>query len=261
MPDLLIDRTAHITAITLNRPDVLNAFDLRLANALRDAIGDASSDEECRVIVLTGAGRAFCAGADVGCLKELVETRDRAKAAELVSSAAAAVAAMAAAPKPVIAAVNGPAAGGGANLALACDLRIASQRASIGQVFNRIGLQPDLGGTYFLPRLVGLGKALELTLTAEMIDADEAHRIGLFNRVVAPEALMRETQALAEQLAAKPSRALAMTKQAIRRGAGATLDEMLAVELENQLALFASDDALEGIRAFAEKRQPRFRGV
>jgi 2-(1,2-epoxy-1,2-dihydrophenyl)acetyl-CoA isomerase len=260
MADLLIDRDTRITTITLNRPDALNSFDGRLAADLGDAVRDAARDADCRVIVLTGAGRAFCAGADLGYLTELIETQNWAKAAELVGSGAGAVAAIASAPKPVIAAVNGAAAGGGANLALACDIRIASERASIGQVFNRIGLHPDLGGTYFLPRLVGLGKAMELVFTADMVDAAEGHRLGLFNHVVPPDALMSDTRALAERLADKPPLAMARAKQALYRGSQATLDEMLAVELENQLALFSTQDAREGIKAFVEKRVPRFRG-
>jgi 2-(1,2-epoxy-1,2-dihydrophenyl)acetyl-CoA isomerase len=171
------------------------------------------------------------------------------------------VAAIASAPKPVIAAVNGAAAGGGASLALACDIRIASEGASIGQVFNRIGLHPDLGGTYFLPRIVGLARAMELVFTADMVDATEGHRIGLFNRVVPAGVLASETRGLAERLADKPPLAIARAKKALHRSSEATLDEMLAIEIDNQLELFSSQDAREGIRAFVEKRPPQFRGV
>jgi 2-(1,2-epoxy-1,2-dihydrophenyl)acetyl-CoA isomerase len=261
MSDLIVSCDAHITTITLNRPGALNAFDARLAADLGGAIREAAGDADCRVIVLTGAGRAFCAGADIGYLRELIETQNWEKAAALVQNGAGAVAAIASAPKPVVAAVNGAAAGGGANLALACDIRIASESASIGQVFNRIGLHPDLGGTYFLPRLVGLGKALELVFTAEMIDAPEAYRLGLFNRVYAADALMSETLAFAERLAAKPPLAMALAKRAVYRGAQASLEEMLAVELEHQLSLFSTQDAREGIEAFTQKRPPIFRGA
>lgn len=261
MPDLLVQHNARITTITLNRPDALNSFDVPLAADLGHAIRDAALDGHCRVIVLTGAGRAFCAGADVRYLKQLIDTHDWATARQLVDTGAAAIAAIASAPKPVIAAVNGAAAGGGANLVLACDIRMASDRASIGQVFNRIGLHPDLGGTFFLPRLVGLGKALELVFTGDMIDAAEGHRLGIFNRVVAADSLMQETRALAEQLADKPPLAIARVKKALYQGSQASLNEMLAIELENQVALFSTDDAREGIEAFAEKRPPHFRGV
>ncbi len=261
MPNLLVSCDARITTITLNRPDALNSFDARLAADLGHAIRDAALDGHCRVIVLTGAGRAFCAGADVGYLKQLIDTHDWAHARALVDDGASAIAAIASAPKPVIAAVNGAAAGGGASLALSCDIRVASDRASIGQVFNRIGLHPDLGSTFFLPRLVGLGKALELVFTGDMIDAAEAHRLGIFNRIVAADTLMNETHALAERLVDKPALAIARAKKALYQGTRASLDEMLAIELENQVALFSTQDAREGIEAFTEKRPPHFRGV
>ena len=261
MPNLFVARDARITTITLNRPDALNSFDARLAADLGHAIRDAALDGHCRVIVLTGAGRAFCAGADVGYLKQLIDTHDWAQARALVGNGASAIAAIVSAPKPVIAAVNGAAAGGGASLALACDIRVASDRASIGQLFNRIGLHPDLGSTFFLPRLVGLGKALELVFTGDMIDAAEGHRLGLFNRIVAADTLMNETRALAERLVDKPPLAIARAKKALYQGSEPSLDEMLAIELENQVALFSTHDAREGIEAFTEKRPPHFRGV
>src|SRR5262249_46595850 len=147
-----------------------------------------------------------------------------------------------------------------ANLALACDIRVASDRATIGQVFNRIGLHPDLGGTYFLPRILGIGKALELVFTADIVDAKEGHRLGLFNTVVPAEELLAATLTLADRLAAKPPLAIARAKRAMYRGANGTLDEMLTVELENQLALFDSEDAREGVAAFLARRPPVFQG-
>jgi 2-(1,2-epoxy-1,2-dihydrophenyl)acetyl-CoA isomerase len=163
-------------------------------------------------------------------------------------------------PKPVIAAINGPAAGGGANLALSCDFRIASDKATLGQTFNRIGLHPDWGGTFFLPRLVGAAKALELVFGADLITADEAYEIGLVTKVVPHDTLLAETEALARRLAAKPPLAVAKAKCAIYASERHSLDEMLTVELENQLACFASADAREGLAAFLEKRDPVFRG-
>src|SRR5436190_7189286 len=171
----------------------MNAFDASIAARLADDIQEAAADASCRVIVLTGAGRSFCAGADLRHLESILSTRDEQQARALVTSGNRAVEAIVSAPKPVIAAINGAAAGGGASLALACDVRIASSDASIGAVFTRIGLHPDLGATYFLPRLAGFGRAMELVLSGEMIAATEAHRIGLFNRVVSAEALMTET--------------------------------------------------------------------
>ncbi len=160
--------------------------------------------------------------------------------------------------QPVIASVNGAAAGGGANLALACDLRIASDRAAIGQTFTRVGLHPDWGGTYFLPRLVGPAAAAELIFTGEMIPADEAHRLGLFNRVVPHERLAEETDALARRLAAKPQLALRLAKIAVHQSLNATMDQMLDYELAAQLQCGLSPDGKEGISAFVEKREPRF---
>ena len=162
------------------------------------------------------------------------------------------------APKPVVAALNGPAAGGGANLALACDLRVASERAAIGQTFNRIGLHPDWGGTYFLPRLVGPAKAAELVFTGEMVDAAEAERIGLVNRVVPHERFRDEVDELAGTLAAKPALPMELGKRNLRESLSSSLEEMLDREVEAQMKCFHSADAREGIRAFLEKRDADF---
>ncbi|HEY3158094.1 MAG TPA: enoyl-CoA hydratase-related protein, partial [Vicinamibacterales bacterium] len=164
------------------------------------------------------------------------------------------VQAIVAAPKPVIAAVNGPAAGGGASLALACDIRIASADASIGAVFNRIGLHPDLGATRLLPLLAGFGRAMELVLSGDMIPAADAHRIGLFNRVFAADVLLTETYGFARKLAAKAPRALARAKRSMHAAVRLSLDEVLALELEEQLALFDADETREALLAFVEKR-------
>ena len=254
MPGVLTSREGSITTITLNRPEVMNAFDASLAAEVADAVGAAAEDASCRAIVLTGAGRGFCTGADLAHLKDIVITRDRGRARELVTSGARIVQAIVAAPKPVIAAVNGPAAGGGASLALACDIRIASADASIGAVFNRIGLHPDLGATRLLPLLAGFGRAMELVLSGDMIPAAEAHRIGLFNRVVAGDALRTETLGFARKLAAKAPRALARAKRSMHAGVRLSLDEVLALELEEQLALFDADETREALLAFIEKR-------
>src|SRR2546422_9943370 len=194
----------HVGTITLNRPDKLNAFAGRMRQELADAVSEASHDDRLRVLIVTGAGRAFCAGADVVYLRELIARADWEAARELIDVGRTVVSAIRALPKPVIAAINGPAAGGGANLALACDIRLASDRASLGQTFNRIGLHPDWGGTYLLPRLVGPSKALEMIFTGDMVDAVEGLRIGLFNRIVPHDQLRDETRALARRLAAKP---------------------------------------------------------
>jgi 2-(1,2-epoxy-1,2-dihydrophenyl)acetyl-CoA isomerase len=257
---VLVDRGDGIGTVTLNRPDKLNAFAGRMRQELAEAVCLLADDANVRVLVITGAGRAFCAGADIGYMKQLIETRDLDNARALVEAGRAVVTTIRKAPKPVIASVNGAAAGGGANLALACDLRIASDRASIGQTFNRIGLHPDWGGTYFLPRLVGPSRALELIYSAEMVDAQDALRLGLFSRVVPHDRLAEETAALARELAAKPPLALALAKHAIYGSGDRSLEEMLDVELEHQLRCFDSADAREGLQAFLEKRAPAFQG-
>ena len=255
---VLLSRSERVGVLTLNRPDKLNAFAGTMRQELADALAELESDPAVRVVVITGAGRGFCAGADVGYMAQLVKERDTIAMAALVEAGRRVVMTMRESAKPVIGSINGVAAGGGANLALACDLRIASDRARLGQTFNRIGLHPDWGGTYFLPRLVGPAKALELFWTAEIIDAEECLRLGLFNRVVPQERLEEETMDMARTLAAKPALALSLAKRAVYRSMRNTLPEMLDYELEAQLRCFESGDAAEGITAFVEKRAPVF---
>jgi 2-(1,2-epoxy-1,2-dihydrophenyl)acetyl-CoA isomerase len=255
---VLTERSDGIGTLTLNRPDKLNAFAGRMRQEIAEALDDLERDPSVRVIVITGAGRGFCAGADVGYMAELVERRDVEAMASLVDAGRHVVTTIRQSRKPVIASVNGVAAGGGANLALACDIRIASDRASLGQTFNRIGLHPDWGGTYFLPRLVGPAKALELVWLADIVEAPECERLGLFNRVV-PHALLAEaTRTWARALADKPPLALSLAKRAIYDSLDRSLPEMLDYELDAQMQCFESGDASEGIRAFTEKRAARF---
>ena len=190
---ILVSREGTVGTVTINRPNKLNAFAGQMRQDMAAALAELSADTAIRVVVVTGAGRAFCAGADVGYMQDLLERGDTKGFTALVEAGRAVVTAIRETPKPVIASVNGPAAGGGANLALACDVRIASDRASIGQTFTRIGLHPDWGGTYLLPRLVGPSRALELFFSGEMVSAAEALRLGLFSRVVPHERLAVET--------------------------------------------------------------------
>lgn len=261
MTHVLLDIADGIGTVTLNRPEKLNAF----FGAMRDEIGMAleemASREDVRVVVVTGNGRAFCTGADVSYMAGLIERGEFDEANALVTAGRRVIGAITSMAKPVIGSLNGPAAGGGANLALACDLRIASDRASIGQTFNRIGLHPDWGGTWLLPRLVGQARAAELFFFGEMIDATDAERLGLVNRVVPHEELEAATLEWAGRLAAKPHLALGLAKQALRRSCDSTLDEMLDYEADAQDRCFRSADALEGTRAFVEKRSPRFGAV
>jgi len=256
--NVLLDRDGGVGTLTLNRPEKLNAFAGEMRREIADALDALEADAAVRVIVITGAGRGFCAGADVAYMAELVTAQDSTAMTALVEAGRRVVMTIRESAKPVIGAINGVAAGGGANLALACDIRIASDRARIAQSFNRIGLHPDWGGTYFLPRLVGPSRALELMWGAETLDADQALALGLFNRVVPHDALADAVRSHALALAEKPALSLALTKRAVYQSLGRTLPEMLDYELDAQLRCFAGPDAAEGIRAFVEKRPPRF---
>jgi 2-(1,2-epoxy-1,2-dihydrophenyl)acetyl-CoA isomerase len=255
---ILLDRRDGVGTLTLNRPEKLNAFAGEMRQELAEALAELDHDSDVRVIVITGAGRGFCAGADVGYMAELIDRRDVDAMTALVEAGRRVVTTIRASSKPVIGSINGVAAGGGANLALACDVRIASDQAKLGQSFNRIGLHPDWGGTYFLPRLVGPAKALELFWVADVIDAAECLRLGLFNRVVSPNELPSATASLARMLAEKPALSLALTKRAVYASLDRSLPEMLDYELDAQLRCFESGDGVEGIKAFVEKRTPVF---
>lgn len=256
--DIIVEIADGVGTITLNRPDTLNAFANQMRQEIAAAVRELGERDDVRVIVVTGAGRGFSAGADVSYTKELVDSRDEDALRTLVRAGRDVVIAIRDAPKPVIASVNGPAAGAGGSLALACDIRIASDRASFGQTFNRVGLHPDWGGTFFLPRLVGTAAAAELIFSGSMITAEEAHRLGIFNRVVPHDELAKETEVLARSLAAKPQLALGLAKQAINRSLTAGLEEMLDFEEEAQVRCALSEDGSEGLTAFVEKREPRF---
>jgi 2-(1,2-epoxy-1,2-dihydrophenyl)acetyl-CoA isomerase len=228
-----------------------------LKEALIEAFGRAAGDRSVRVVVLTGEGRAFCAGQD---LRERLEPGAAPLDAELRERYNPLILAMWRLDKPIIGAINGVAAGAGASLAFACDMRIASDRASFILAFGRVGLIPDSGATWFLPRLVGLARATELALTTDSLSATEAERIGLVSRVVPAEALAGEARALATRLAAAAPRALALTKQALRRSLETGLEPALEQEAELQGQAGATNDHAEGLRAFVDKRPPRFRG-
>jgi 2-(1,2-epoxy-1,2-dihydrophenyl)acetyl-CoA isomerase len=253
---LLVHVDAGVLTVTLNRPDVLNAVNEQLSTDLLDALRLAEREPAVRCLVLTGAGRGFCSGQDL---------RDRAGDEVVYGESLRRrynpiVLRLRSLEKPVIAAVNGVAAGAGCNLALAADLRFASDRASFIEVFARIGLIPDSGGTYHLPRLVGLAKALELAYTAEPVDAAEALRIGLVNRVVPHDELMPATLAFARRLAEGPTRGYGLTKRGFNFALGATLEAALAYEADLQTIAGRTADHREGVAAFFEKRPPRFEG-
>jgi 2-(1,2-epoxy-1,2-dihydrophenyl)acetyl-CoA isomerase len=237
---VLVEVKDHIGTVTLNRPEKLNAFDPEMCDDVIEALRMVSAADAVRVIVITGAGRAFCAGADLGVLGS--------RGAELVRAGKEIALTIRNAPKPVLAAVNGPAAGGGANLALACDYRLASDHASIGQVFHKLGIGPDWGGSYFLPRLTGISTALELVWSARMVPAAEALALGLFDRVVSSGELLSETTKLAGQWAGMAPLAVQKAKAALYRSERSTLEAMLDLEITDQQTLFATPEARHLIR-------------
>lgn len=256
MEPLLVEAADGIATLTLNRPAALNALDSALKAALAAAFRSVARDAAVRAVVVTGAGRAFCAGQD---LREHEGNAER-SAEELRATYNPLILALRRLEKPVIAAVNGVAAGAGVSLALACDLRLAAADASFVLAFARIGLVPDSGSTWFLPRLVGPARAAELAFLGDPVPAGEAERIGLVNRVVPGESLAAEARALALRLASAAPRALALTKRALNRSLDATLEDQLEYEAILQgLAASAADHA-EGLAAFREKRAPRFTG-
>jgi len=253
-------QTGPVTTITLNRPDKLNAFSGTMREDLLAALRAAADDAEVRVIVLTGAGRAFCAGGDVDYMSGLQKEGNVQAFRKLLDAGRDIVTTIAAIGKPVIASVNGIAAGAGCNLALACDYRIASDGAKFSQSFVKIGMHPDWGGTWLLPRLVGSGRAMEMLMTGRMIDANEALSIGLVDRVMPAAELAAETERLAQAIAAGPPIAIAGIKRALRASEKNDLRVQIELESENQLAAFRSKDAAEGMAAFFEKRAAKFSG-
>lgn len=257
---LEIRRQDAIATLVLNRPERLNALNLELGQELATALKKAADESAVRVVVLTGAGRGFCAGGDLHEFQQLREQGKVVALRSLVEVGKEIVLTIRRMAKPVVAAVNGPAAGAGANLALACDFRLASDQASFTQSFVRVGLHPDFGGTYFLPQLVGPARAAEMIYLGETIDARTAERLGVVNHVVAHDRLEEETQLWAAKLAASAPLPLALAKEALFQRQEPELEALLDFEIAAQEKCFATGDALEGFHAFLEKRAPVFRG-
>jgi len=253
---ILVETHAHYRLITLNRPERLNALTVEMAEALSAALDAAAADESCRALLITGAGRAFCAGQDLTAIVGIAP----AEIGHLLDHYNPLIRKLRALPMPVVCAVNGVAAGAGANFALACDIVLAGQGASFVQAFARIGLIPDCGGTWFLPRLVGMARARALAMLAEPLPAATAAEWGMIWRVVADDRLMAEGHALAARLAGGATRALALTKRALDAAEANDLDDQLDLERDLQEEAGASPDHAEGVRAFLEKRPPVFTG-
>ncbi len=253
---LLAETKDGVRVITLNRPEVLNAVNAQMGSELLDALRDAERDAGARCVLLTASGRGFCAGADLReqgsgqtSVGDLLRTRYNGIVLRLRTME-----------KPVIAAINGVAAGAGCNLALAADLRIASERASFIEVFSRVGLIPDSGGTWLLPRLVGVGRALEMAFFADPVDAATAERVGLVNRVVPHDDLMPRATEWAVRLAAGPTRAYGLIKRGVNQALATSFSEALEYEARLQEIAGRTEDHREGVAAFLAKRPPVYTG-
>jgi 2-(1,2-epoxy-1,2-dihydrophenyl)acetyl-CoA isomerase len=255
---LLVTLEDGIKRITINRPEKRNSVDVETVELLHDAIARSSKDD-CKAVIITGTGDAFCAGADLQATSER-DIRNIDVTASLREHTNPTILAMRALPKPIIARVHGPAVGVGCNYALACDILIASEQAKLGQVFVKIGLMPDGGSTYFLPRRVGYAKAFELMATGDIITANEALALGLVNRVVPFEELDTTVNAMAARLAMAAPIALRKIKEGLNHGQNSDLASALDFEAVNQDACFHSADFMEGVAAFLEKRNPHFQG-
>jgi len=256
---ILFETEHGVAKLTLNRPEVLNSFNRAMAAEVRQALSHAGSDPEVRAVLITGAGRAFCAGQD------LAEAMPKEGPAPDLGDIVARgynpiVRTIRQLDKPVVCAVNGVAAGAGANLAFACDFVIASAEASFVQSFSKIGLVPDTGGTFFLPRLVGLARATALMMLADQVPAPDAVAMGLILRVVETSKLLDDATALARDLATRPTRGLGLIKRALNASATNGLDEQLALEAQLQAEAGSTADYREGVKAFLEKRAPVFVG-
>ncbi|MFN8525790.1 MAG: enoyl-CoA hydratase-related protein [Chloroflexota bacterium] len=259
MSTLLYEIADRVATITLNRPERLNAFDAEMLDRWVEALQDARTNDEVNVIVLTGAGRAFCSGGDVGNMaaRETADGYHHKQWLEVIHRIPLTLETI---DKPVIAAMNGAAVGAGLDMALMCDIRYAAEGARFSEGYIKVGLIPGDGGSYFLPRLVGTARALELLWTGDFVDAQEAERIGLVNKVFAPEDLMRETYVLAQRLAYGPAVAIRTIKRMVYAQQRMDLRASLDMVSSNMGFIRQTQDHREGARAFVEKRVPDFKG-
>ena len=246
-----------VCTLALNRPEVYNSFNQSMALQLQQQLDDCASNDEVRVIVITGIGKAFCAGQD---LAEATDPNGPGLQTIVRDHYNPIILKIRSIEKPVIAAVNGVAAGAGANIALACDITIAKQSASFIQAFSKIGLIPDSGGTFFLPRLIGMQKALALMMTGDKVSALEAEKLNMIYKAVDDESFDEEIENFANQLAIMPTRGLGLTKKAVNLGLFNSLEDQLDVEEKIQIEAGSTEDFAEGVAAFMQKRQPKFKG-
>lgn len=253
---LSCEKEENIAVVTFNRHKVLNALNTDMCQEIVEICGQLAADDSVRVVIFTGSGRAFVAGADIDHMQSMTS----AQALDFLNKVKAAIKAIEGLPQPTIAAINGFAFGGGEELCLGCDLRIASEKAQFAQQEINLGIIPGGGGTQRLPRLVGICKAMELVLTGDVIEAEEAYRIGLVNRLVATDSIVDEVKNLALKLAQKPSIALRQAKAAINASRSMNLESGLDFEIQACALLWSTEDQKEGMKAFLEKRKPNFLG-
>ena len=253
--NLNFKKDGNIGILSINRPDALNALNSEVLRELNEAVDVIENDADIHILIITGEGRAFVAGADIGEMKDM----DSAAAREFAKLGLSTFRKIELMEKPVIAAVNGFALGGGCELSMCCDIRIASEKAKFGQPEVGLGIIPGFAGTQRLSRLIGLGKAKELIYTADMIDANEAYRIGLVNKVVSKEDLMEEVLKLANNILAKGQLAVRFAKASINRGIETDIETGMAIERDLFGLCFATEDQIEGMEAFLEKRKPNYK--
>ena len=255
--EILTEHRNGVMQITLNRPEVYNSFNRTMALQMQASLNEAAANESVRAVVITGTGKAFCAGQD---LAEAIDPEGPGLERILAEHYNPIIQQIVALPKPVVALVNGVAAGAGANIALACDVVIAHEQASFIQAFSKIGLIPDSGGTYFLPRLIGPQKALALMMTGDKVSAKEAETLNMIYKAVEAETYETFTADFVSKLALMPTRALALTKKAVQESWNNTLSEQLNLELALQVEAGNTEDFKEGVQAFLDKRKPNFTG-
>jgi 2-(1,2-epoxy-1,2-dihydrophenyl)acetyl-CoA isomerase len=260
MAPILVSRDAGVLSLTLNRPDKLNAFNPEMHKLLREALEEARDEAGVRAVLLTGSGRGFCAGQDLSERNVGADAAPIDLSMSLGSNYNPLVRRLRALPKPIVCAVNGVAAGAGANVALACDIVLAARSASFVQSFSKLGLVPDSGGTYFLPRLVGSARAMGLALLGERLSAEQAERWGLIWKAVDDERLVEEATGIARTLAAGPTKGYGLIKRAIQASAANSLDAQLDLERDLQREAGFSADYREGVAAFLQKRKPEYKG-